>query len=350
MNRPKFFDLLAKISSGRTVNPSKARKTHGGAISPTLKLAITLRWLAGASYLDLSIAYGVAPGTMYKSSEDGGPLWSTIEAIDELFEISFSYSEEDCMKQAQLFNKCGLVSGRMPGVVMALDVWICHTKKPTLSETTATRQYWNRKGTFGFPCLAACGADLRILWWSTKTTGNTHDSVSYTVCEDRAKIENLPEKFFAIGDNAFRNTNWLLTPFKGHSLTRAQSAFNWHLSSCRQVVERVFAVLIGRWLILSRKLGVQMRHWTLITRVCVKLHNYILVDDDHGPQFDINEWWAQYRPRNHHGENPPNPDLGGRLPPNDMRPIGDRRDTLTKLFETNGWFRPGSADAILRNT
>jgi hypothetical protein len=57
-------------------------------IMPEIRLAITLRWLAGGSYLDICFAFGISRGTFYK---DNGVLWGTIGAIDDFLIIGIYY-------------------------------------------------------------------------------------------------------------------------------------------------------------------------------------------------------------------------------------------------------------------
>jgi len=52
---------------------------------------VTLRWLAGGSYLYLCFAWGVAPSTFYHIN---GVLWPTVEAIDKVFLMGFPFGNE----------------------------------------------------------------------------------------------------------------------------------------------------------------------------------------------------------------------------------------------------------------
>eukprot|EP00171_Calliarthron_tuberculosum_P001167 IDg1167t1 len=48
----------------------QARRSSGGRIEPAVRLAVTLRLLAGASYLDLVTNYNIAPATVYAIFHD----------------------------------------------------------------------------------------------------------------------------------------------------------------------------------------------------------------------------------------------------------------------------------------
>ena len=61
--RASFDKLLKVLSEKIDLKFNHARKDAGGAIPLRVRLAMTLRFLAGASYLDLCMLYGVASGT-----------------------------------------------------------------------------------------------------------------------------------------------------------------------------------------------------------------------------------------------------------------------------------------------
>jgi hypothetical protein len=79
--------LLDRISPHfRNLNVTKARNSSGSPISVTTRLALTLRWLASGSYLDLCFAWGVSSSTFYHAD---GVLWPTVQALDREFSIGF---------------------------------------------------------------------------------------------------------------------------------------------------------------------------------------------------------------------------------------------------------------------
>lgn len=52
-----------------------------------------------------------------------------------------------------------------------------------------------------------------------------------------------------------------------------KDAFNFLLSRQRQVIERAFGLLVGRFGVFWRPLRMKMSHIPLVIRVCCKLHN-----------------------------------------------------------------------------
>jgi hypothetical protein len=77
-------------------NVVKAKNSSGSEIPTATKVAITLRWLAGGSYIDICFAFGIAPGTFY---HDNGVLWGTMKIIDTLFNIHFPFTDHHQLRQ-----------------------------------------------------------------------------------------------------------------------------------------------------------------------------------------------------------------------------------------------------------
>ena len=88
------FDELLEIITPYLIhcNEARAKNSSGSCITPKTRLAVTLRWLAGASSLDLCFAWGVAHSTFFS---DRRVLWPTIEAIDDAFELGFPVNDLD---------------------------------------------------------------------------------------------------------------------------------------------------------------------------------------------------------------------------------------------------------------
>eukprot|EP01038_Epipyxis_sp_PR26KG_P019140 gene19140-27111_t len=61
-------------------------------ISAKTRLAITLRWLAGGSYLIFVLVFGIAYGT-YTFFKENGVLWGRIYAIDHDLKIKFPWDD-----------------------------------------------------------------------------------------------------------------------------------------------------------------------------------------------------------------------------------------------------------------
>jgi hypothetical protein len=67
MSKESFLELLDLAREGLERDEIQGlRGSYGGVVSPELRLSMTLRWLAGGSYVDIAIIHGVAISTFYK--------------------------------------------------------------------------------------------------------------------------------------------------------------------------------------------------------------------------------------------------------------------------------------------
>jgi hypothetical protein len=95
LHRDDFFYVLLKISGDLQKDERKAINSSGSSISPYLMLMITLRMLAGASYLDM-IHYHVHVDSVHKI------VWDTVCAITRNIDnINIATTEAECLEIAR---------------------------------------------------------------------------------------------------------------------------------------------------------------------------------------------------------------------------------------------------------
>ena len=143
VDRLTFEEIVGKITPFlRLRNSTKARNSSGSEISITTRLAVTLRWLAGASYLDLCFAWGISSSSFYSRR---GVLWPTISAIDKAFSMGFPVNDIGRLEQlAEGFRVHS--GGIMDGCVLALDGLGVLVRCPFKDDVERQRDYRFRKG------------------------------------------------------------------------------------------------------------------------------------------------------------------------------------------------------------
>ena len=153
---------------------------------------------------------------------------------------------------------------------MAIDGIVVKTRKPTKKEVgPSISSYRNRKVPWGIVVLAGVDSDCRFTMMCARNSGGSHDCLVWDACELKQAINDgaLPEQYYIVGDEAFVNTNQLLTPWSGRGLGNWKISFNFHLSAMRQCVERAFGQLIKRWGIFWRPLNCGIHFWPFIVTV-----------------------------------------------------------------------------------
>jgi hypothetical protein len=176
LSREAFYWLLLKLKMDLQPKASLRQRLHfDREITAKTKLAITLRWLAGGSYLDIYFAFGVAISTFFKSD---GILWGTIAAIDNNIDIGFPLNDIQKLEEiSEGFS--GQCKRRMTGCVMAVDGWVMKTRCPNITEVTNQICYRNRKGVWGLVIFAGCDHMCRFIMFSVKCPGSTNDCIAW---------------------------------------------------------------------------------------------------------------------------------------------------------------------------
>ena len=169
-----------------------------------------------------------------------------------------------------------------PDVIGALDSTHIQIRPPKEHLQT----YVNRKGYHSIILQAVCREDMRFKNCFVGWPGSCHDS---RVLKNSDLWDNgqrwCGEKHL-IGDGGFPLTSWLLTPFRdtGH-LTPVQRHYNFCLSSTRQVIERSFSLLKGRF----RKLqNLDVQSVVTAVEICITrcvFHSICILQDDELGEF-----------------------------------------------------------------
>ncbi|XP_066595453.1 uncharacterized protein [Prorops nasuta] len=169
------------------------------------------------------------------------------------------------------FNKIGI----LPDVIGAID----GTHIPILAPHVNFESYRTRKCTYVITLQAVCTTELVFTDCFVGNAGSVNDCRIFRNSDLwKCVMENYSEFFlnneYIIGDKAYPVLTWCITPYINRgNLTDVKIKFNNELSKMRQVVERAFALLKGRF---RRLKYLHMSIEYLIPHVilaCCVLHN-----------------------------------------------------------------------------
>jgi hypothetical protein len=140
------------MSKGKTLQ-EKCTTFHGGVISGELKLAMAIRMLAGASYLDLLDTYDVGPVSIYAS------FHHTISWINQTFDFVLHrmLAEKDADGLQRIADSFSTLSnGVFGGILGALDGVAVKIRCPssTRDGVVDVGNYFCRKGFHAFECAS----------------------------------------------------------------------------------------------------------------------------------------------------------------------------------------------------
>ena len=217
----------------------------GGFISGEIKLALTLRLLAGGSYLDLSLLFEMGQTYSFNIFHDVIKNWILDERLVKIDGIDYVSDEQMLSKVALHFAQQS--NGVLNGCIGAIDGWIVKTKMPmkTKDRVCNPTSFYSRKGYYGINVQVKVDKNKRVVFRDISSRGAEHDSTAwknsplYTWCIDN--WEYLAEKgFYFIGDSAYSFMSFLVTPFENVLHQTEGDNFNFFHSSSRIIIECTF--------------------------------------------------------------------------------------------------------------
>ena len=231
------FDLLL----GQIRDEVEDKKQANG-MKAELKLAMTLRWLRGASYIDVYMLYGCAPRTFYRT------IYRVMTAITRHHSLpllgavkELHQSGEKRWLAAVAAGFARYTDGIIAGCIGAIDGVQVEIKKPSAADCHNPTAYVNRKGIFAInvqarrpscSCLlprlprltsrpsastrvsqAIADSSGRLTWASIRVPGSTYDANAFDLSTLACLIAKLGLLgFYLVGDSAYRNSETMLCP------------------------------------------------------------------------------------------------------------------------------------------
>ncbi|CAI6343745.1 unnamed protein product [Macrosiphum euphorbiae] len=178
-----------------------------------------------------------------------------------------------------------------PNCLGAIDGKHIRCKNPNNSGSN----FYNYKKFFSIILMAVVDSNLCFTAIDVGAYGKEGDSSVFKNCPFGKKlysnqlnipvpvclpnVNDNPQPFVFIGDEAFALHINLLRPYPGRGLTLTRKVFNYRLSRARRMVECAFGVLANKWRILHTPIQVEPDFTDIIVKSCCMLHNFVRVRD-----------------------------------------------------------------------
>jgi hypothetical protein len=245
-----------------------AINSSGSWVRAELKIAATLRVLAGGSYLDAADLFAVSASSFHRNT-----FWPTIIAICNcenpvLDNVLFPFADEAKLRQHEASFK--RFQKHFEGTVAAGDGCAFRIKRPSSNEVQHDVQSnYTRKYAWAYGFILFCDGDLNIMSVEATHVASTNDAGMYHSSDMHRAIETekmLPSWAHVVLDEAFGCTDQELVAWSQgkNRLSEEKDAFNYYLSAQRQSVERVFGVMNNRFGILWRPMSFSFDRYRLI--------------------------------------------------------------------------------------
>jgi hypothetical protein len=259
------------------------QESCGGFICGEVKLALTLRMLAGGSYLDLALIFHCCPSHVTAIFHKVLEEWICTHFVPDLYIPNEEYFlNDEQMRETSRGFAHGRSKGIFGGVIGALDGWLVKIAK--VSVTSGVRNvagYFSRKGFYAINCQVIVDHKKRILWRSIKSRGAEHDSTAFKSTNLYSLLSQQRERlqrngFYIIGDSAYGIATFLLTPFDNSKPYSPEDAYNFYHSSSRIIVECCFGKIDARWGIFWKPLEFDLDKNIVVIDAAMRLHNFIV--------------------------------------------------------------------------
>jgi hypothetical protein len=263
------FERLCELVGTR----SETTRRASCRLSVSAKVSMTLRWLAGGSYLDISMSHFVSIPTFYFVIDQ------VIADFDNILTMRFRFDDAAYLQNcSDGFSRYG--RSPLSGCAGAVDGIAIRIQEPARGSVPNPSTYYNRKGFFAIAVQAMCDHRYVFTFSSAISPGSTHDSIAFGMSSlSRLLSQNeggLLQGYWIAADDAYVCRERLLTPWPGRNLSRSMDSFNYWQSSARIHIEQAFGMLVARWGVLWRSLRVPIDKAGIIVIVCMKLHNFII--------------------------------------------------------------------------
>ncbi|GJS72184.1 ALP1-like protein [Tanacetum coccineum] len=158
-------------------------------------------------------------------------------------------------------------------------------------------RYRTRKGCISTNVLGVCCPNMQFIYVLPGWEGSAHDGRVLRDAISRPQGLRVPHGSYYLVDAGYCNANGFLAPYRGqryhlrefdgHRPETAQEYFNMKHSKARNVIERCFGLLKGRWKILASPSFFSIQTQVRIIMACCLLHNLIRKFMSHDPQESV---------------------------------------------------------------
>ena len=254
-------------------------KKNGPYIPGEIKVAMTLRILAGASYLDMYLWFNVNPDYVRHITRGVMRYWFCNDNVVLINFYKLLDSTEDTNRIRTAFAKKS--NGIMNGCIGAIDGWVVKIRCPAWSEVLNPGKYFSRKGFYGINVQAIVAKNKKILWRSIGHKGSSHDSKVFNESGLGKYLVDHADDLYArglylVGDSAYALRSYMLTPHDNALPDSKEDNFNFFLSSNRIYVECAFGEIDRRWGIFWSPLEGSLQNHQYTIDAAIRMHNFIV--------------------------------------------------------------------------
>ncbi|KAK4713218.1 hypothetical protein R3W88_019125 [Solanum pinnatisectum] len=238
---------------------------------------------------------GLTDGKYMSSSEKLAMFLNILAHHEKNRSIKVDYMRSG-WSVSQAFNEC-------LRAILKLTPLFLVNPKPILEDEIEDRWKWfkykpryrTRKGDIATNVLGVCDRDLNFTYVLPGWEGSAADGRVLRDAVVRRNGLKIPEGNYYLCDGGYTNGKGFLSPYRGYRYWLRdwqgdnppprcrEELFNMKHARARNVIERAFGLLKGRWGILRSSLWYSVKVHNRIISACCLIHNYIRREMDVDP-------------------------------------------------------------------
>nr|CAI5864823.1 unnamed protein product [Callosobruchus analis] len=264
MSHTDFENLLELV----TPHIQRQDTNYHDSISPRMRLAITLRFLAtGDSYESLMYLFQVSYSTISLIVPE------VCEAISSVLK-DYIKVPKDALEWKDVARNFE-IKWNFPHSIGAIDGKHVQIICPANSGT----EYFNYKKTFSIVLMAIvdgnyCFQYVHIGCQGRMSDGGVYKNTSFHKALQENQL-NIPMPESLPADDAFALTINFMRPYAGQLSQSPERVFNYRLSRARRIVENAFGIMASVFRVFRKPMQLKVDNVEKITKACVYLHNYL---------------------------------------------------------------------------
>ena len=242
------------------------------------RLSMLLKHLAGSKTQDIYLAHGVSRSAAVQA------ITTTMDAIVQEFPIApFPFEDEAALQKLADGFKSKSTAGLFTHVVSAFDGFLLRICKRCIGKNSGVpdpSKYYCRKQYYAVNCQVSCDSNRKVTSLSMLSPGAVPDTLAHKKSSMHRAVVNgrLPARFHFIGDNAYPDSDQMLTPCTRPQMRQDTHGYmdnyNYYLSQLRINIECCFGMLVNKFAILQSPLLTPKLATACKTfMVCCILHN-----------------------------------------------------------------------------
>ena len=278
-----------------SAKPGSFSFSNGKSLSLYDQVAVALRRLSsGGSLMNVGDSLGLHHYTVSQIT------WRFVESMEKtgLHHLQWPASDESLSKIKSNFKK---IRGFL-NCCGAIDT--THIKMCLPLADPANKVWLDQEKNHSMLLQAIVDPDMRFRDIVTGWPGKLSDSIVLTssnffkLCKNEKRLngksvvlsDGSEIREYIVGDLGFPSLPWLVTPYKGKSLSDTQIEFNKRLFATRMVARRALARLKETWKIIDGEMWrPDKNRLPRVILVCCLLHN-IAIDMEDEVQDEISLW------------------------------------------------------------